>query len=68
LNPLALGFSPIFTIQNTHICLAAIAVSMVDGNKCFFNYFTVGLKGAADHPQLRQARSVSGNAKRPNSL
>ena len=38
--------------------MAAIAVSVVDGNKYFFNYFVAGLKEAADHPQLRQARSV----------
>jgi hypothetical protein len=27
--------------------------------KHFSNYFTIGLKRAADHPQLRQARSFS---------
>ena len=45
------------------IGLAAIAVLVVNKNKSFFNYFGDGLKGAADHPQLRQARSVSGNGR-----
>ena len=39
------------------IGLPSIAVLVADGNKCFFNYFTARLKGAADHPQLRKARN-----------
>jgi len=42
------------------IGLAAITVLAADGNECFFNYFTAGLKEAAGHPQLRQARNVGG--------
>ena len=41
-----------------NIGLAAISVLLVDGNECFFNYFTHRLKEAADHPQLRRARIV----------
>jgi len=32
---------------------------VANGNKCFLSYFTVGLKGAADHPKMRQARALA---------
>ena len=46
-----------------NIGLAVTSVLVVNGNKCFFNYFADGLKGSADHPQMRQAGSVSGNGR-----
>ena len=46
-----------------YIGLAAIAVLAAEGSKYFFNYFDAGSKVAADHPQLRPARSVIANSK-----